>query len=160
MYQMPKLATREMPLFINFERMTPDFSINDHAGKPQTLSSMMGINGVVLGFIGEIWNPVNIQRIIWLQKHAHSIHRSGYKLALVTRDPSQMLYGYYVSSLTPPPFPLLADVEGDVHSIFDMAGRSGMVVLDRTKVARHKWEMPVDRIWPRLTDIMGILEAA
>ena len=160
MYQMPKLATREMPLFINFERMTPDFSINDHAGKPQTLVNMMGMNGVVLGFIGEIWNPVNIQRIIWLQKHAHSIHRSGYKLALVTRDPSQMLYGYYVSSLTPPPFPLLADVEGEVHSIFDMAGRSGMVVLDRMKVARHKWEMPADRIWPRLTDIMGILDAA
>ena len=160
MYQMPKLATREMPLFINFERMTPDFSINDHAGKPQTLVNMMGMNGVVLGFIGEIWNPVNIQRIIWLQKHAHSIHRSGYKLALVTRDPSQMLYGYYVSSLTPPPFPLLADVDGEIHGLFDMMGRSGMVVLDRLKVARHKWEMPADRIWPRLTDITGILEAA
>ena len=142
MFQIPKLATREMPRFFNMERMTPDFSIYDHAGKPQTLSNMLGGNGVVIGFIGDIWNPVNIQRIIWLQKHAHSIHRSGYKLALVTRDQPQMLYGYYVSSLTPPPFPLLADVDGAIHSLFDMMGRSGMVVLDRTKVARHKWEMP------------------
>jgi peroxiredoxin len=160
MYQMPKLATREMPIFINFEQMTPDFKVQDHASKTQTLTNMMGENGVILGFIGEIWNPVNIQRIIWLQKHAHSIHRSGYKLALVTRDQPQMLYGYYVSCLTPPPFPLLTDVAGDVHSLFDMAGRSGMVVLDRMRVARHKWEMPADRIWPRLTDITGILEAA
>ena len=160
MFQIPKLATREMPRFMNLERMTPDFSIYDHAGKPQTLSNMMGMNGIVIGFIGDIWNPVNIQRIIWLQKHAHSIHRSGYKLALITRDQPQMLYGYYVSSLTPPPFPLLADVEGEVHSLFDLLGRSGMVILDRMKVARHKWEMPADRIWPRLTDITGILEAA
>ena len=160
MFQMPKLATREMPRFVNFERMTPDFTIYDHAGKPQTLSNMMGMNGIVLGFIGEIWNPVNIQRIIWLQKQAHSIHRSGYKLALITRDQPQMLYGYYVSSVTPLPFPLLTDVEGEIHTIFEMTGRSGMVVLDPLKVARHKWEMPADRIWPRLTDIMGILEAA
>ena len=122
MLQMPKLATREQPRFMNLEHMTPDFSIDDHAGNPQTLSTMMGMNGVVLGFIGEIWNPVNIQRIIWLQKHAHSIHRSGYKVALITRDQPQMLYGYYVSCLTAPPFPLLADVEGDIHSLFDMAG--------------------------------------
>ena len=160
MYQMPKLATREMPIFTHFEKMTPDFTGQDHARKPQMLSNMMGEKGVVLGFIGEIWNPVNIQRIIWLQKHAHSIHRSGHKLALITRDQPQMLYGYYASSLTPPPFPLLADISGDIHNLFDMAGRSGMVVLDRTRVARHKWEVPTDRIWPRLTDIMGILEAA
>jgi peroxiredoxin len=160
MFQIPKLATREMPRFFNMERMTPDFSICDHAGKAQTLSNMLGVNGVVIGFIGDIWNPVNIQRIIWLQKHAHSIHRSGHKLALITRDQPQMLYGYYVSSLTPPPFPLLSDVDGAVHSLFDMTGRSGMVVLDPMKVARHKWEMPADRIWPRLTDITGILEAA
>lgn len=160
MFQMPKLATRELPIFINFERMIPDFSVQNHAGKFQTLSSMMGENGVVFGFVGEIWNPVNIQRIIWLQKHAHSIHRSGYQLALVSRDQPQILYGYYVSSLTPPPFPLLTDVDGEIHNLFDMLGRSGMVVLDRAKVARHKWEMPADRIWPRLTDIMGILEAA
>ena len=160
MYQMPKLATREMPLFINFERMTPNFNIYDHAGTAQTLSGMMGENGVVLGFVGDIWNPVNIQRIIWLQKHAHSIHRSGYELALIARDKPSALYGYYVSSLTPPPFPLLSDLDGTIHRLFEMNDRAGMVVLDSTQVAHHKWEMPVDRIWPRLTDITGILEAA
>lgn len=160
MLQMSKHTTREMPRFMNLESITPDFSIEDHAGKPQTLSTMMGMNGVILAFIGDIWNPVNIQRIIWLQKHARSIHRSGYNVALITRDQPQMLYGYYVSCLTPPPFPLLADVEGDIHSLFDMAGRSGMVVIDPMKVARHKWEVPADRIWPRLTEITGILEAA
>ncbi len=158
MFQMPKLATREMPRLVHLAQAAPEFSVRDHAGKTQTLSNMMGMNGVVLGFLGEIWNPINIQRIIWLQKHAHSIHRNGYKLALVTRDQPQVLYGYYVSSLTPPPFPLLADESGDVHAQFEMAGRSGMVVLDRSKIARHKWEVPADRIWPRLSDITGILE--
>lgn len=159
MFQIPKLTTREMPRLVHLAQTTPEFSVRDHAGKTQTLSNMMGMNGLVLGFLGEIWNPVNIQRIIWLQKHAHSIHRSGYKLALVTRDQPQVLYGYYVSSLTPPPFPLLADEAGDVHAQFEMAGRSGMIVLDRSKIARHKWEVPADRIWPRLSDITGILES-
>lgn len=159
MFQMPKLATREMPRLTSMANSTPEFSVRDHAGKHQSLSNMMGTNGLVIGFLGDIWNPVNIQRIIWLQKHAHSVHRSGYKLALVTRDQPQVLYGYYVSSLTPPPFPLLADESGEVHHLFELAGRAGMVVLDRMKVARHKWDVPADRIWPRLNDITGILEA-
>lgn len=160
MIQMPKHETREMPLFINFEHMTPDFSILDHAGKEQTLSSMMGENGVVLGFVGSIWNPVNIQRIMWLQKHAYSFHRSGHKLALIAQDDPNALYGYYISSLTPPPFPMLSDLDGSIHALFDMQGRAGLVVVDASQVARHKWEMPADRVWPRLTDITGILEAA
>lgn len=160
MLQMPKLATRELPRLFHLERSTPEFSVRDHAGKTQTLSHMMGVNGLVIGFVGEIWNPVNIQRIIWLQKHVHSIHRSGYKVALVTRDQPHILYGYYISSLTPPPFPLLADETGDVHALFEMQGRAGMVVLDPLKIARHKWEVPADRIWPRLIEITGILEAA
>ncbi len=159
MLQMSKLATRETPRFFQLERSTPEFNVRDHAGKYQSLSAMMGMKGLVIGFLGDIWNPINIQRIIWLQKHAHSIHRSGYKLALVTRDQPQVLYGYYVSSLQAPPFPLLADETGEVHALFEMVGRAGMVVLDRTKVARQKWEVPTDRIWPRLNDITAILEA-
>ncbi len=160
MFHMPKLATREMPLFINYERMTPDFCITNHEGKELNLSSMMGENGLVLGFVGDIWNPVNIQRIMWLQKHAHSFHRSGHNLALIAQDDTNALYGYYVSSLTPPPFPMLSDLDGTIHHMFDMDGRAGMIVVDSSQIARHKWEMPADRIWPRLTDITGILEAA
>lgn len=159
MFQMPKLATREIPRLVNLALAAPEFSVRDHAGKTQTLSNMMGTNGLVLGFLGEIWSPINIQRIIWLQKHAHSIHRAGYKLALVTRDQPHVLYGYYVSSLTPPPFPLLADESGEVHTQFEMFGRAGMIALDRAKLARHKWEVPADRIWPRINDITSILEA-
>lgn len=160
MLQMSKFATRELPRLIHLESSMPEFHVRDHAGKYQSLSHMMGSNGLVIGFLGEIWNPINIQRIIWLQKHVHSIHRSGYKVALITRDQPQILYGYYVSSLTPPPFPLLADESGEVHGLFDMVGRAGMVVLDPLKIARHKWEVPADRIWPRLVEITGILEAA
>lgn len=159
MFQMPKLATREIPRLVHLAHVAPEFSVRDHAGKYQALSHMMGMNGLVIGFLGEIWNPINIQRIIWLQKHAHTILRGGYKLALVTRDQPHVLYGYYVSSLTPPPFPLLADESGEVHAQFEMLGRAGMIVLDRAKMARHKWEVPADRIWPRLTDITAILEA-
>jgi hypothetical protein len=60
MFQIPKLATREVPRFMNLERMTPDFSIYDHAGKPQNASS--GCKNMPIVFTVAVIN--------WLSSHA------------------------------------------------------------------------------------------
>jgi hypothetical protein len=120
----------------------------------------MGQNGLLLCFIGDIWNPANIQRILWLQRHSQSIMRQGYGVALIVRDQPHLLYGFYVSTAKPLDFPLLSDLYGDIHELFDMAHYPGMVMLDENSVIRHKWLMPEDRIWPRLNDIVDVLEAA
>jgi alkyl hydroperoxide reductase subunit AhpC len=70
-----------------------------------------------------------------------------------------MLYGFYVSSATPPAFPLLADVDGGVHRLFNMARYPGMVVIDPQGIVRHKWLMPDDRVWPRVQEMLDVMQS-
>lgn len=137
----------------------PDFTVLDHAQRPRHMSEMIGRNGLLLGFIGDIWQSANIRRIIWLQRHAHSFIRTGHSVALLIRDQPHMLYGFYVSSPTPPEFPLLSDVDGDIHNLFNMTRYPGMVLIDTQHIVRHKWLMPDERVWPKIQEITQVLEA-
>lgn len=145
---------------VGLNEVAPEFTIADHDNRVFHRDNLMGENGLLMGFIGDIWNPANIQRILWLQRHTPSIMRQGYKVALIVRDQPQLLYGFYVSTAKPLQFPLLSDLGGDIHEVFNMGRTPGMVMLDDAFVIRHKWLMPDDRIWPRIHDIVELLEAA
>ena len=138
--------------------IAPQFTARDHAGQPHHLAQLMGERGLILGFIGDIWQQASVQRIFWLERHAHSFIKAGFQVALLIRDEPHMLYGFYVSSPTPPEFPLLADIEGDIHQQFNMTPHPGMVLLDQSAVIRHKWLVPDDRVWPKITDMVDVLE--
>jgi peroxiredoxin len=137
----------------------PGFSVLNHAQHSLQLDDLVGRNGLILGFIGDIWQSASIRRIIWLQRHAHSFIRTGHNVALLIRDQPHMLYGFYVSSPTPPEFPLLADVDGSIHRLFNMTRYPGMVLVDREQVVRHKWLMPDERVWPKIQEITEVLES-
>ena len=151
------LQTMELGPILDLE--APNFKVLDHAQIEQQMSSLIGRNGLILGFIGDIWQSASIRRIIWLQRHATSFIRTGHNVALLIRDQPHMLFGFYVSSPTPPQFPLLADVEGTVHRLFNMTRYPGMVLIDRQHVVRHKWLMPDERVWPKIQEISEVLEA-
>ncbi len=138
--------------------LAPHFSARDHASQPRHLEHLIGERGLILGFIGDIWQQTSVQRIFWLERHAHSFIRSGFNVALLIRDEPHMLYGFYISSQTPPEFPLLADVAGDIHRQFNMTTHPGLVLMDNTLTIRHKWLVPDDRVWPKLSEMMDILE--
>jgi peroxiredoxin len=137
----------------------PNFTVLDHAQYEQQMSSLIGRNGLILGFIGDIWQSASIRRIIWLQRHATNFIRTGHNVALLIRDQPHMLFGFYVSSPTPPQFPLLADIDGSIHRLFNMTRYPGMVLIDRQHVVRHKWLMPDERVWPKIQEISEVLEA-
>jgi len=151
--------TQTMPMIAPQQAFHRDFPVHDHTGVKLRLEELAGENGLLMGFVGEIWSPVNIQRILWLQKHAYGIQRSGCNVALVVRDEPHMLYGFYVSSLTPPPFPLLEDMSGEVHAAFEMGEAAGLVLLDRQMMIRQRWQMTEERIWPRIHDVQMMVEA-
>lgn len=142
----------------SLDLQAPNFTVQNHAQRLQKMSEMIGRNGLILGFIGDIWQSASIRRIIWLQRHAHSFIRTGHNVALLIRDQPHMLYGFYVSSPTPPEFPLLADVDGSIHRLFNMSRYPGMVLVDRTCIIRHKWLMPDERVWPKIQEITEVLE--
>jgi peroxiredoxin len=142
----------------NLNMAAPSFVLRDHAGCPRHLDELMGSRGLILGFIGDIWQSASIRRIIWLQRHAHTLLRTGYNVALLICDQPNMVYGFYVSSPTPPEFPLLADVDRKVHCLYNMEAYPGMVLLDHNRVIRHKWLMPDERVWPKIQELMEVLE--
>ena len=145
---------------IGLHEVAPEFTIPDHDNRLYHRDNLMSENGLLMGFIGDIWNPANIQRILWLQRHTSSIMRQGFGVALIVRDRPHLLYGFYVSTAKPLQFPLLSDLRGDIHDMFNMGRTPGMVMLDDQFVIRHKWLMPEDRIWPRIHDLVEVLEAA
>jgi peroxiredoxin len=136
----------------------PHFTLRDHSRAARTLTDLCGERGVVLGFTGDIWRPASVRRIIWLQRHAAMLQRTGFQVALLIQDEPHMVYGFYASSPTPPPFPMLADAERAVHRLFGMEEEAGMVIIDHEFIMRHRWLLTADRIWPRLPEILEALE--
>jgi peroxiredoxin len=139
--------------------VAPAFSAANHTGQVCASETLMGERGLILGFIGDIWQQASVQRIFWLERHSHTFMKAGFQVALLICDEPHMLYGFYVSSATPPQFPLLADVDREIHQTFNMTMHPGMVLLDKQHLIREKWLMPDDRVWPKINDMMETLEA-
>ncbi len=135
----------------------PNVTPRDHTGQPIPLANLVGPKGLLLGFIGDIWQQVSVQRIFWLERHAHTFVHTGVNVALLICDEPHTLYGFYVSSLTPPDFPLLADENRDIHRQFSMTLHPGILLLDHNRVIRHKWLVPDDRVWPKIHEIQDTI---
>src|SRR5512134_850464 len=93
-------TTQSLELGPRLNLGAPSFSVRDHTEQPQHLNDLMGEKGLVLGFIGDIWHEASVRRMLWLQRHAHQLLRTGCNMALLICDQPHMLYGFYVSSAT------------------------------------------------------------
>lgn len=138
--------------------MVEDFSLSDHNNQLYTLEDLMGENGVMLGFIGDIWQPASVRRILWLQRHVQKFAQEGTPIALLVRDEPHTLYGFHSSSPLPVPFPLLADPRGHVHREYRMERHPGLLLIDQNYVLREKWLMPDDRVWPKLPQLIHSIQ--
>lgn len=136
----------------------PEFTLSDHTQQPHILSDLMGQNGLLLGFIGDIWQPASVRRILWLQRHVHKFSLMGTPVALMVRDYAHTLYGFQMSSPLPVPFPLLADVDGGVHELYRMARHPGLLLIDYKGIIRAKWLMPDDNVWPRVPELVQAVQ--
>lgn len=132
----------------------PDFSVRNHSHQKVSLNEAMGEKGLLLGFVGDIWLPASVRRILWLQRHAGTFMRADVNLALVICDQPQTLYGFRVSSPLPLEFPLLADVDHAVHRLYNMDDLSGLVMLNSSRTIRHKWLVPDERVWPNVNELL------
>jgi peroxiredoxin len=130
-----------------------EFTLKDWEGKSYCICDMLGEHGLLLGFIGDIWHATSVRRILWLQHHMPRFALMGVPVALLVRDHASTLYGFYISSPLPVPFPMLADEEGTVHATYRMDSHPGLLLLDNEQVLRQKWMMPPDRVWPKAGEI-------
>jgi len=138
----------------------PDFSLVNHEEKSHSLDDLMGEKGVLLGFIGDIWQPTSVRRILWLQRHVQKFANLGTPVALLIRDHPFVLFGFHSSSPLPVPFPMLSDADGEVHRAFGMDRYPGLLLLDEQRVLQQKWLVPDDRVWPKLNELIHDIEHA
>lgn len=135
----------------------PPFALLDQTQRKRTISDVVGKRGVLLGFIGDIWEPASVRRVLWLQRNTLYFTREGVNLALVVVDQPQKLYTYYVSCAVRLEFPMLADTNRKVHKDFNMR-YSGLVFVDSSSVIRDKWLVPDDRVWPKVHEIVESIQ--
>ncbi|HEX2622066.1 MAG TPA: redoxin domain-containing protein [Phototrophicaceae bacterium] len=135
-----------------------DFRLSDHSRQVYGLTELIGTHGLLLGFIGDIWQPTSVRRILWLQRHVGKFALMGTPIALLVRDHVQTLHGFHTSSPLPVPFPLLADADGYVHRTYQMEYQAGLVLLDKQRIVRQKWSMTPDFVWPRLNDLLAAVQ--
>ncbi len=136
----------------------PDFALYDHHKVLHTRRELSGNAGLLLGFVGDVWQPSNIRRILWLQRHAGQFNVHGVPVALVVREHSQAIASFCRTSPLPMPVTLLADANANVHANYEMGKQTGLVLIDRTGLTREAWLMPSERLWPNLTDLSHAIQ--
>lgn len=149
---------KTMTLGPQLNTSAPDFAVLSHTNQLMSLENLMGGRGLVLGFTGDIWEPASVRRILWFQRYFPQFARLQVNLALLLCNQPHQLYGYSMSSVTPLEFPLLADVNRDVHILYNMERYAGIIVVDATGLIRDKWLMPDERVWPKAPELMTVLE--
>ncbi len=147
--------TAELGPMLN--NVVANFRLLDHKKSYYSLDDLTGQTGVLLGFIGDIWQPASVRRILWLQRHVHKFALMGTPTALLVRDYPHTLYGFHSSSPLPVPFPLLADSDGEIHKLYQMDKYPGLLLIDHMHILREKWLMPDDRVWPKLHEITNAI---
>ncbi len=143
--------TRELGPRLN--SMAPKFSLLNHEHRESNLNGLMGKKGLLLGFTGDIWQPASVRRILWLQRQHSRFVRQGISVALLICDKPHMLYGFYMSSVMPLEFPLLADDERTIHAQFSMERHAGLILIDSNGIIRDKWLVPDERVWPNVQEL-------
>lgn len=131
-------------------RHAPDFALVDHRKVAHRLDTLMGDGGLLMGFVPDVWQPVNVRRILWLQRYAAPFRMLGTPVVIIAREHPQALAGFCRTSPLPVPLRLLADSDGAVHTAYGMFRQSGLVLLDRAGVVRTLWEVPPTGAWPTL----------
>jgi len=138
--------------------MIDNFILPDHNNELKAISDLVGGSGLLLGFIGDIWQPTSVRRILWLQRHLHKFALMGTPIVLLVHDEPHTLYGFHSSSPLPVPFPLLADRDGSVHAQYTMDRHPGLLLLSPDLLVHEKWLVPDDRVWPKINELMQAVE--
>lgn len=146
-----------LPLTSKFRAQTkalPAFSLSDHNRVRRSLDTLMGPNGMLLGFIGDIWRPISINRILTMQKEASKLAAHGLSVAIVIRGRVNTLTNFIINTPVPVTLPLLADPDGMVQATYRTHMAPGLLLLDRRRVMRFRWLLTDELLWPMMDDVL------
>lgn len=151
------MAFKVNPTGPELDTRVPDFALSGTDQTCYTLADVTGETGLILGFIGNLWQQSSVRRILWLQHHQAQFAAKGVPVTLIVQDSQQMLDGLRLTSPVPLSFPLLADITGSAHRLYNIA-QAGLMVIDRAGYLRDKWLMTDDRVWPREQELLQAVD--
>lgn len=132
----------------------PNFRLSDHTHTARTLDEMLGSSGILLAFVGDLWQPENVHRLLGLQGVAPKVACLGSPIVAIVNSSVNTLSNFMLSSPLPIPFPLLSDPTGEVHKAYGAAGAPALVLLDSNRIQRVRWSLTSGQMLPPVDDIV------
>jgi len=125
------VAAQVTPTNINFE-------LKNHENVPYRLENLMGENGILLGFTGDVWEVSCVRYVLWLQRQNFKLSTLGINCALIVPNQTYELNGFFMSIPRDIPFPLLAD---PTHGVYEDLGmeKPGYMLLNRDGEILGRW---------------------
>lgn len=117
-----------------------NFTLNNHNNRAHELNLMMGEQGILLGFTGDVWDVSCVRYVLWLQRQAFKLATYGVQSALVAPNRPYELNGFFMSIPREIQFPLLADPRREVYDSLGM-DKPGFVLLGRDREVLGRWQV-------------------
>ena len=99
----------------------PGFSLPDGKGSAVSLSDTLPGKGVLLAFIHDVWCPQCMQGVMSLSRTYWFIRRLEITLLVVAGQSEESLSTYLATQNPNLPFSILADEDGHVFEMYDLA---------------------------------------
>ncbi|GAB1421058.1 hypothetical protein MASR2M15_11920 [Anaerolineales bacterium] len=135
----------------------PSLSLIDANHNMRSIKTLMGRNGLLLGFAKDMWDLSTIRRILWLQKQSQRLDMYEVTCAIVLPNTPFILNSFALTIPGLLSFSLLADPDGEIFEQYNMQD-SGFVFIDSQETIRKEWILLPGQAEPAYQSILKVIE--
>lgn len=139
---------------VNYSGTAIDFELYNHENRCYRLANVMGENGALLGFCGDIWDLNSVRHVLWLQRQTYKLTVAGVQATFIVPNHAHDLNGFYMSIPRNIPFPLLADPDRQIYDAYQIDNPT-FIYINRDKQVKNIFAIS-GGVTPRLRDIAPI----
>ena len=131
----------------------PNFRLLNHENVAYNMPQVMGENGLLMVFTGNVWDLGCIRTVLWLQRQVYKLSLHGIKAVVIAPNHTYDLSGFFMSIPRNIPFPMLADPDSKVYAEYGVES-SGYIMLDSNHHVRNIWKLNAGVV-PHIRDILS-----
>lgn len=131
----------------------PNFRLLNHENVAHNMPQVMGENGLLMVFAGNVWDLGCIRTVLWLQRQMYKLSLHGINAVVIAPNHTYDLSGFFMSIPRNIPFPMLADPDSKVYAEYGVES-SGYIMLDSNHHVRNVWKLNAGVV-PHIKDILN-----
>lgn len=132
--------------------------LTDQSQRTHSIATLTGSRGLLLVCLSELWQPVNVRRVLWLQRHAANLALMGVPPAAIVQATPNAVQTFSHTMPFPLTFSVLADPLASAAVQYNLAGRGCIMLIDPRGVLRSKWVLPDTIAWPKMSEILHAVQ--